>query len=125
LIVSDRPQGSAAWESDLESKGFLLLHQPSGGSIASILGARGCELVIFNLQAPFKELVQICARTRESFAGPLLVLLSQPDPQGMLDLYQAGADECLLMPEDSVLLPVKTLAWTRRYQWAGQYRLPV
>ncbi len=117
LFLSENAEAFALWEYIFAQQDCFVLWKTSAQAMLDLLPVFSPALVILDLPLWPDDQLLLCRRTRRSFYGPIMILLQQDDPQQVIDLYEAGADECLIQPEGAIYLPVKALAWMRRYQW--------
>jgi two-component system response regulator RstA len=117
LLLSDKEEAACLWESLFAQKGCLVFREPTVKGAFDFLGAFTPSVIIVDMLLSPDERILLCRQLRICFSGPILLLLADTNVQQIMDLYQAGADECLLKPDETVFLPVKTIAWIRRYRW--------
>jgi two-component system KDP operon response regulator KdpE len=58
--------------------------------------------------------IDVVTQLRDQAELPILLLTSNQTQKFMLDVYEAGVDECILKPIDPLLFEVKLRAWLRR-----------
>jgi DNA-binding response OmpR family regulator len=68
---------------------------------------------VINMEAPAQEVIDLCSQLRQRFSSPLLVTLSKTDDEYLLQLYDAGVDECIARSIAAVLLEAKIKSWLR------------
>jgi DNA-binding response OmpR family regulator len=117
LFLSDNAQAAVLWQSLFAQRGCLVLWHADARFALDSLSGFSPSLVVLNLFLDTDEQILLCRRTRRAFSGPILMMLPQADSQQIIDLYEAGADECLVEPEGAAFLPVKAVAWMQRYEW--------
>ena len=125
LLLARQPKRASLWQSLLEEKGCTVFCEPVIAGALDFLQGFSPSLVVVGLQLPPEQHLELCRRLRAAYNGPLLFLVGAASSQALLDLYQAGADECLLDPEQTVFLPVKAIAWMQRLRWVQPGSLPV
>lgn len=75
------------------------------------------SLIIMDRGLPHAERVSLCRELRAITRGTILCLIAGPGEEKILDLYCAGADECLTGPLNPMALLVKSMVWLVRQEW--------
>ena len=72
------------------------------------------DLVLFDLDLPGSGLMELVNRIRCETTIPLLVLTATLSEYFLVDLYRAGADECIHKPVGAALLQAILKVWLKR-----------
>ncbi|MDI9546117.1 MAG: hypothetical protein QM346_00815 [Chloroflexota bacterium] len=75
--------------------------------------SRAYDLLLLDANHELSAAVQWCQNLKKRFSAPLLVLTSWDNEQEIIELYAAGADECIVRPVASDILWAKMRAWLR------------
>ncbi len=71
------------------------------------------DLLLLDTDHDLSAAIQWCQKLKERFSAPLLVLTPGENEQGIIALYAAGADECIVRPAAADILWAKLRAWLR------------
>jgi len=72
------------------------------------------DLIVLDVGPDPMPAVSLCKRLREESVTPILVFSTWTDEAHLLELYHAGADECIGKPISPALFLAKVTAWLRR-----------
>ena len=116
LIISDAPATADIWGYSLSQLGLDVKVIDLAENFMEAWENETPDIIIiedFNDQI---EELDICSALREVTIVPILYLTSKLNEKFHLDVYQAGADECIPFPISPRLFQAKVNAWLRRTQ---------
>ena len=74
-------------------------------------------LVLIEMRAALGDLLGLCREIRQKMAVPIIVITPYVDEQSLLQLYEAGADDCIARPYSPAILEAKIRAFMRLSGW--------
>lgn len=74
-------------------------------------------LVLIEMTAALGDLLALCREVRQKMAVPVIVITPWSDEQSLLQLYAAGADDCVVRPYSPAILEAKIRAFLRMSGW--------
>ena len=77
------------------------------------------DMVVFDIDSESLA-IELITKLREEAVLPILLLTSIQSDQFMLEVYEAGVDECVLKQIHPSLFHAKIRAWLPRVAWASR-----
>ncbi len=114
LIVCDEPTTSRVWGllvTDLHCRPVITNSLPQA---ISALEDAAADLIVIDVKSRDINGVEICKGLREHVAAPILIFTPINNESHTLEVYQAGADECVIKPVSPDLFLAKVKVWLRR-----------
>jgi DNA-binding response OmpR family regulator len=112
LIVSDLQTTSPLWAFNITHPHWDITLEPRPAKAFERWAELLPDLIVCDIDAESVS-VETITKLREQAVLPILLLTSNHAKKFLLDAYEAGVDECILKPIDSVLLEMKLKAWLR------------
>ena len=121
LIVDDDRGGREALEALLLTQGYTLVLAASGAEALRKLSEVTLDLVLLDIMMPGMDGYEVCRRIRNNPAIadiPVLILTALNDYRSRLAGFEAGADDYITKPYDSMELfaRVRTITRLNRYR---------
>lgn len=116
LIISDEPSTSRIWGLCLTELHCSPLLVNSVAQALPLLEEHPADLAVVDVTSKNVSGVKICEDLREQSAIPILLLTPINNESHTLEIYQAGADECIIKPISPSLLLAKVRVWLYRTQ---------
>jgi GAF domain-containing protein/FixJ family two-component response regulator len=109
LVVDDDPVVVRTLTALLSSNGFEPAAAASGEEALEILARLPCDLVFLDVQLPGLSGFETCARIRERHGPtlPVVMISGRPDREAVRAGYEAGADDFMVKPPDTLALILK------------------
>jgi DNA-binding response OmpR family regulator len=76
------------------------------------------DMVVFDIDSEWVA-IELITKLRDEAVLPIRLLTSIRSDQFMLEVYEAGVDECVLKQIHPSLFHAKIRAWLRRAAWAN------
>jgi DNA-binding response OmpR family regulator len=116
LIVSDELETARVWGFTLGQLGLEVTLTALSDTTLKIWAELLPDLIIFEDFNTLDEELELCRQLRAETAAPILYLTSKTSEAFLLDVYKAGADECIPLPISHRLFLAKVRAWLRYIQ---------
>ena len=71
------------------------------------------ELILFDVETRDIEALELCAQISSATDAPILFLTHQNQTPQILEIYKAGAADCIIKPADSRIVLLKIHAWLK------------
>ncbi|MFQ5494032.1 MAG: response regulator [Phycisphaerae bacterium] len=116
LVVDDDPAICRLLEHDLRPAGFDVITAGNGVEALRALHTSECRIVITDYRMPGMDGMQLCRAIRDSDAVGfvyIVVLTAHADPDGIIEAFEAGADDYLSKPYEREELLARLKAATR------------
>src|SRR5262245_54555080 len=109
LVVDDDPVVVRTLTALLSSSGFEPVSAASGEQALESLSRLPCDLVFLDVQLPGLSGFETCARIRERHGPtlPVVMISGRPDREAVRAGYEAGADDFMVKPPDTLALVLK------------------
>lgn len=109
LVVDDEPTVVRTLTALLTANGFEAVPAYSGEEALRVLDAAAVDLVFLDVLLPGLSGFETCARIRERHgpALPVVMISARPDRDAIRTGYEAGADDFMAKPVDTLALVLK------------------
>ena len=109
LVVDDEPVVVHMLTALLASNGFEAVAASSGEEALLVLARLPVDLVFLDVVLPGLSGFETCARIRERHgpALPVVMISARPDREAVRASYEAGADDFMAKPPDTLALILK------------------
>jgi len=109
MVVTDKPESFTRFEIAFQGRDCAVIYEiPKHASQTQHVIAPA--LVIIDAVLSHAGRVELCAQLHARSKCPILVLLSEYDSDQVIDVYNAGVNECLLKPVSPAFVVVKALS---------------
>ena len=112
LIVSDLQTASPLWAFNITQQRWEITLEPHPAKAVERWIEILPDLIVCDIDSESVS-IETITKLREQAVLPILLLTSNHARKFILNAYEAGVDECILKPIESVLLEVKLKAWLR------------
>jgi two-component system, OmpR family, response regulator MtrA len=113
LIVSDLQTTSPLWAFNITQQRWDITLEPHPAKATQRWAEILPDLIVCDIDSESASL-ELITKLREDAVLPILLLTSNHSDQFLLDVYEAGVDECVLKPIHALLFEAKLKAWLRR-----------
>ena len=115
LIVSNQQTTGPLWVFSLQQQHLNVLLESD-----PLQAVRRCEvdapdLIILDINYPEADTRELVRSLHHDFLAPILVLTPVHSEAHVIELYKAGADDCLYKPVSPSLFQAKVKVWLRRF----------
>lgn len=114
LIVCDDRDTCQTWAYCLRQKGIEVVTSGLTQEVINQWTEEIPDLVVIDINTSQGEGLVLCQKLREEMIIPILLLTPQNNESHILEVYQAGADECVPKPVSPALFMAKVKVWLRR-----------
>jgi DNA-binding response OmpR family regulator len=115
LFVEDEPKVAASIKKGLEENGFIVDHAPDGALGHSLAAGKAYDIVLLDLNLPFKSGYEICQSLRQrGVAVPIIMVTAMGDIDKKISGFEAGADDYIVKPFDFRELLARVRVWLKR-----------
>jgi DNA-binding response OmpR family regulator len=114
LIGSSSVSTGLLWNMRTLIRGTTLITEPNLVYVARRAEEVTPDIILLDIAPIDKKSLILVKSLREEQSVPILVLLSIKDANKVLDVYKAGADECIVKPIEPEILIAKMNAWMKR-----------
>lgn len=114
VLLSDDAETGRLWAHGLRQRQAEVVVVSSVEEALARWKAEAFDLVVVDIYAPQRDVVQICRRLRAEIINPILLFSYHTSEPDMLAAYEAGVDECVAKPLSPPLFLAKVAAWLRR-----------
>lgn len=125
LIVSDRPETAASWNTLFTQRNCIVLVESETSDAIQSARLIDPSLVVIDVQLPKAERAALLKELRATCRGHILMLISANTVDEILEANRLGADECLVKPVNSAVLIVKSMAWLGHGHRAERLSTPI
>jgi two-component system NtrC family sensor kinase len=125
LVVDDSPTYRGQVADAVRNDGYDVVIAGSGEEALDMLAAQPVDCILMDLIMPGISGKEATKRIKESSVGrdvPLIVLTSVDEPQMVIDVLAAGADDYITKSSDFDLVRARVKAQLRRRQVEDEYR---
>jgi len=114
LLLSNKPTTGVPWVYSLQKQKIdVILEQDPSNAMDSWPKVIP-DLIVIDLNLPVRQILYVVKSLRSESIMPILVLIQNMNEDEILEMYNEGADECIVKPISSPLFIVKVKAWLRR-----------
>ena len=114
LIISDEPVTAEVWGFSLNKVGLnVTLIGIEDPVLETWMDVSPDLIIIEDFNKDIEE-IELCRQLRKETAVPILYLTGKIEETFQLQVYEAGADECITFPITPRLFQMKVKAWLRR-----------
>lgn len=113
LVVGNLQITSPLWGSSVTQPLLNIILETNPGRALQRSAEILPDLVVFNIDSESLA-IELIRKLRDEAVLPMLFLTSSRSDTFMLEVYQAGVDECILKPIHPALFHAKIKAWLRR-----------
>jgi DNA-binding response OmpR family regulator len=114
LVISNLQTTSPLWVFNVTQQRWNVILETNPANTLQRWTETLPDLVVFDID-PGNLAIELITNLREEAVLPILLLTSLRSDQFMLDVYEAGVDECILKPLHPPLFHAKLKAWLRRF----------
>ncbi len=114
LLASKDPNTDPLWSSVFESKTVEVIRETNFTNVFKSWWERIPDLVIFDVTSLDDDVFHLIEDLREHAVVPVLLLTTSSDINLILQVYEAGVDECICKPIHPAVFQAKLNAWLRR-----------
>ncbi len=116
LIVSDDLKSAMVWAYSIRSLNVKSVTAGMSAEVEQIWSEENPDMVIIESLAQESNELSLCRALRAETPIPILLLTNATGESYSLAAYDAGVDECILLPISPRLFRLKVNAWMRRLQ---------
>ncbi len=113
-IVCDHADTGAVWRRLLSQEGLEVVVEASVERAVETWYAQMPDLTIVDVRVSRRQRLEVCRNLRSVSVAPMLVILPEEDEREILEVYEAGADDCIVGPVSPAVFQARVLAWARR-----------
>ncbi len=113
-VVCDHADAGAVWQRLLSQEGLEVVVEASLERAVETWYADTPDLSIVDVRSSRGERLEVCRSLRNVSVAPMLVILPEGNEREILEVYQAGADDCIVGPVSPAVFQARVLAWARR-----------
>jgi DNA-binding response OmpR family regulator len=113
LIVSNLQTTSPLWAFNITQQRWDIMLEPNPSKATQRWEEVLPDLIVCDIDSEPVSL-ELITKLREESVLPILLLTSNHSDKFLLEVYEAGVDECVLKPIYPLLLEAKIKAWLRR-----------
>ena len=114
LLLSNKPTTGVPWVYSLQKQKIdVILEQDPSNAMDSWPKVIP-DLIVIDLNLPVRQILYVVKSLRSESIMPILVLIQNMNEDEILEMYNEGADECIVKPISSSLFIAKVKAWLRR-----------
>jgi two-component system phosphate regulon response regulator PhoB len=127
LVVEDEAEIRQLIVLHLKRQGYEVHEVGNGEDAVRALSERDYQLVVLDWMLPGMSGLEITRwiRSREDFnVTPILMVTAKVEPEHIAAGLDAGADDYLPKPFDTLVLMARVNALMRRHHWLGQTKEP-
>jgi DNA-binding response OmpR family regulator len=113
LLISELGSDAQVWAYGLRKRGISAATVNLEDTRTNLFQLDLCDLVAVDIGLGQEELFLFCRHLRPVVRGSILVFTYEHDERFLLQLYRAGADECVAKPIGTALALAKVMSWLR------------
>src|SRR3990170_3299389 len=114
LIVSDDSETAKIWAYSLRQKRLDVIVAGTAEEATNRWAEDIPDLIVIDVNTPQLDGIDLCRNLRGESVVPILLLTPRNNEAHILEVYQAGVDECVPKPISPALFIAKVTAWLRR-----------
>ncbi|MBZ0276346.1 MAG: response regulator transcription factor [Anaerolineae bacterium] len=113
LLITDNIEIGSIWYRIISYKTEDIILADITYANADLISQHRPSLIIVDIYSPHLDQKQFLEDLRAKTSSPILVLVAD-SPNQMIEIYRAGADDCISKPFDPRVLLTKVEVWTQR-----------
>jgi len=125
LIVDDDPHIRELLRLYLRKEGYQLLEAKDGQEALDILEVERVQLAIVDIMMPHVDGYELCAKIRQYYDLPVLMLTAKGEISDKEKAYTVGTDDYVVKPFEPKEILFRVRALLRRYQMVNQEEIQV
>lgn len=114
LIVSNQQTTGPLWVFSLQQQSLNVALEATPANTIARCDAESPALIILDVHLPEAETLDLIRSLRAEMLTPILLLTPARSEEFVIEVYKAGADDCILKPVSPSLFQAKVLVWMRR-----------
>ncbi len=114
MVACDDAEIGRIWAHSLQGRGIEVILADSGEEAFNAWVQHITDLIVIDMGPDPSQAIALCKQLRAESVTPILVFSTWTDEAHILDVYQAGADECVPKPISPSLFLAKANALLRR-----------
>lgn len=115
LIVDGEYKLRRTLHAKLRMHGYTVLESRTGGDALKMIRTTRPDLILFDINLPETDGMEICRRIRGSSDAPIIVVTARKAPHDKVFALDAGADDYVVKPFEWEELLARIRAFLRRY----------
>ena len=125
LIVDDDPHIRELLRLYLRKEGYQLLEAKDGHEALDILEVERVQLAIVDIMMPHVDGYELCAKIRQYYDLPVLMLTAKGEISDKEKAYTVGTDDYVVKPFEPKEVLFRVRALLRRYQMVNQEEIQI
>jgi two-component system response regulator ResD len=118
LIVDDEFNMRNLLRIHLVKNGFEVTEAKNGQEALEFMGKHSFDMIILDVMMPYMDGWEVCAKIREKWQTPILMLTARTETKDKVKGLNMGADDYLIKPFDPEELMARIFALFRRTQFS-------
>jgi DNA-binding response OmpR family regulator len=114
LLICDNPDTGPAWAFMLQQKHCQVVLEASLDEAVQRWEQETPDLLVVDAEATISDLLNLVRQLRKLTGIPILLLPPFNWEKRLLELYQAGVDDCILKPVSPAMFLAKVNVWLHR-----------
>lgn len=114
LFIHDEAASGYPWGFVLAAVGMEVVTVPMGPQVMTFWADLLPDLIILEDFNPTSDVLSLCTYLRQETPVPILLLTTRTEEEFQVCAYQAGVDECIILPLAPNLFVAKAHVWLRR-----------
>lgn len=115
LIVSNQQTTGPLWVFSLQQQHLNVLLESDPAQAVRRCEMDSPDLIILDINYPEPDTLALVKSLHTDFLAPILLLTPIHSEAHVIELYKAGADDCLYKPVSPSLFQAKVKVWLRRF----------
>ena len=114
LLINNEPATGGLWFHTLQQQKIDVILEQDPSNAFDRWAKEIPDLMVIELILPIGRILYLIKSLRRESVMPILVLIQNMKEDEILEVYDEGADECIVKPISRPLLIAKIKAWLRR-----------
>lgn len=114
LLINNTPATGVPWVQTLQQQKIDVILEPDPSNAFDRWAKEIPDLIVIDLNLPLGQILYLVKSLRRESIMPILVLIHKGNEDEILEVYNEGADECIVKPVSRPLFLAKIKAWLRR-----------
>ena len=115
LIITNQQTVTGALSSfSLQQQKYNVILEPKAANAVERWAKETPDLIILDFNYPKNLIIQLIRALREQSVTPILLITRNMSDDDLLEVYNAGADDCLIKPLSPSIYLAKIRVWLRR-----------